>query len=375
MATEWGNNSLAPGASHGWNFVRANVPGFQPVLQVVPLTPSNTGNLWYKASDGYTYLNQLGVSTIWSQLSADLKTVLYFMVVTNNSNSTLEYAFLEGDLSGPATVPAPSGGFRGNVNYFLDDNGNALKGVSVTLNFTIDFVSSANGYSFQLNGYSTEGTSITTEWQQFVIYASPNSKQLWARIDTWSGTQLTDELNRIDVALATLPDTKIPASYSLNITLTYTNDGTGTITGANYSVTDNNGKSLGTASIGIVGQTLRTTNQPATAANLAPLAALTMNIGGDYGGADATLKTGAGTIVYQATNFLGAASSEPSYTDFDDGTEEDANITFGPLANVTSQTVSQSFSVVPSSSLPVRAKRPPGSRLLPAPDEHSIQRP
>ena len=98
MATEWGNNSLAPSASHGWNFVRANVPGFQPVLQVVPLTPSNTGNLWYKASDGYTYLNQLGVSTIWSQLSADLKTVLYFMVVTNNSNNIVEYAFVESDL-------------------------------------------------------------------------------------------------------------------------------------------------------------------------------------------------------------------------------------------------------------------------------------
>jgi hypothetical protein len=297
------------------------------------------------------------------------------MVVTNNSNNAVEYAFLEADMTGPATVPAPSGGFTGNVNYFLDNNGNALLGSSVTINFTIDFVTSANGYSFQLNGYSTEGASITTEWQQFVIYASPNSTQLWARIDTWSGTQLSDELNRIDVALATLPtNNKIPAGYSLNITLTYTNDGTGTVAGANYSVTDNNGNSVGTASIGIVGQTLRTTGKPATAANLAPLAALTMNIGGDYGGADATLTTGAGTVEYQATNFLGVASSEPSYTDFDDGTAENANITFGPLADVTSQSVAQSFSVIPSGSVPAKHKRPPGSRLLPPPDERSIQR-
>jgi len=373
MASQWGNNSLAPGASAGWFFARPNFPGFLPVLQVIPLTSSFTNNLWSTASDGYPYWNQLGVSTAWSQLSGDLTTVLYFMVVTNNSNNTVEYAFLESDSYGPGIVPPPAG-LTGNVNYFLDASGSAITGLSATIEFSVDFVSSSNGYSFQLNGYSTEGPAITTEWQQFVIYASPSSTQLWARIDTWSGTALSDELNRIDVALAVLPSATIPAGYSFNITLTYTNDGTGTVTGANYTVIDKNGNNVGSASITIVGQTLRTTGLPATSANLAPLAALTFNIAGDYGGNDATLSSGAGTITCSADNFLTAVTNEPSYTDFDDGTAENANVTFGPLENTSSQQVSQSFAVVTSGSVPAIRRRPVGSRFLPAPDEHSIRR-
>jgi len=98
MAAQWGSNSLAPGASQGWFFARANTPGFLPVLQVMPLSPSFTGNQWFVAGDGYPSLNELGVSTVWSQLSDDLSTVLWFMVVENNSNNTIEYAFLESDL-------------------------------------------------------------------------------------------------------------------------------------------------------------------------------------------------------------------------------------------------------------------------------------
>lgn len=98
MASQWGNNSLAPGASAGWFFARPNQSGFLPVLQVMPMTPSYTDNLSYRASDGYPYLNELGVSTIWSQLSGDQSTLLWFMVVTNNSNNIVEYAFLENDL-------------------------------------------------------------------------------------------------------------------------------------------------------------------------------------------------------------------------------------------------------------------------------------
>ena len=367
MATQWGSNSLAPGASAGWNFARSNIPGFLPVLQVMPLTPSFTDNLWSVASDGYPYLNQLGVSTAWSQLSSDLTTVTYFMVVTNNSNNTVEYAFLESDSYGAGIVPPPAGQ-TGNLNYFLDAGGDAITGLSVTMEFSVDFTSSAKGYSFQLNGYSTEGPAITTEWQQFVIYAAPNSGQLVARIDTWNGTALTDELNRIDVALATLPSATIPAGYSLNITLTYTDDGTGTVTGASYTVYDNSGNNIGSQNITVVGQTLRTTGLPATSANLAPLAALTFNIGGQWGGEDATLASGAGTITCSADNLLGAATNEPGYTDFDDGTAESANVLFGPLEDTASQQVTQSFAVVTSGSVPARRRRPPGSRFLPPAD-------
>jgi hypothetical protein len=98
MAAQWGNNSLAPDASAGWFFARPKAAGFLPVLQVMPMTPSFTDNAWTVAADGYPYLNELGVSTIWSQLSDDSSTLLYFMVVQNRSNNIVEYAFLENDL-------------------------------------------------------------------------------------------------------------------------------------------------------------------------------------------------------------------------------------------------------------------------------------
>jgi hypothetical protein len=98
MATQWGSNSLAPGSSAGWYFVRNKATGFLPVLQVMPLSPSFTSGLWNLTSGGYPYWNQLGISTIWSQLTNNGQSLVYFMVVQNNSNSTIEYAFLEADL-------------------------------------------------------------------------------------------------------------------------------------------------------------------------------------------------------------------------------------------------------------------------------------
>src|SRR5215469_3333753 len=276
MATRWGSNSLAPGASAGWFFARTNTPWFQPVLQVMPLTPSFTDNLWWVESDGYPHWNLLGVSTIWSQLSDDLANVVYFLEVENRSNSVVEYAFLEADLTGPAAVAVPTSGLVSNSNYFLENGGNPLTGVVATVNFSVDFTSSANGYSFQLNAYAAPGTAYTAEVQQFVVYASPSSSQLVARIDTWDSA--VNELNRIDTNLATLPSATIPAGYAISMALTYNNDGTGTITGANYKVTDTNGNTVGTASITIVGQTLRTTGKPATAANLAPINCFQYNI-------------------------------------------------------------------------------------------------
>ena len=98
MAAQWGSNSLSPGQSQGWFFARGKANGFLPVLQVMPLSPSFTNATWGGGGNGYMFETELGVSTIWSQLSNDLSTLLYFMVVTNNSNGTVEYAFLEADL-------------------------------------------------------------------------------------------------------------------------------------------------------------------------------------------------------------------------------------------------------------------------------------
>jgi hypothetical protein len=98
MASQWGSSSIAPGSTAGWYFVRNKESGFLPVLQVMPLSPSFANNDWELTGGGYPYFNQLGISTIWSQLSDDETDLVYYMAVQNNSNNTIEYAFLENDL-------------------------------------------------------------------------------------------------------------------------------------------------------------------------------------------------------------------------------------------------------------------------------------
>lgn len=98
MASQWGSHSLAPGSSAGWFFVRNKETGFLPVLQVMPMSPSFASGTWALTSGGYPYVNQLGISTIWSQLSNDETELIYHMVVQNNSRDIIEYAFVETDL-------------------------------------------------------------------------------------------------------------------------------------------------------------------------------------------------------------------------------------------------------------------------------------
>ena len=43
-------------------------------------------------------VNQLGVTTIWSQLSDNGSNLIYYMGVMNFSNSTIQYAFVETDI-------------------------------------------------------------------------------------------------------------------------------------------------------------------------------------------------------------------------------------------------------------------------------------
>ncbi len=239
---------------------------------------------------------------------------------------------------GPLVPPPPTTGLVSNHNYFLEENGNSLLGVSVTVNLDVDFISTANAWSMQLNGYSASGDS--TGVQQYVVYVSPGSTQLVARIDNWDSN--LNEIIRTDVALANLPGTTLPAGYAITIALN--NDSSGNVSGAIFSVTDNKGKSLGKVTTNIVGQTLRTTGKPATSANLAPIRTFQMNIGGDYGGARATLSSGAGTITYSASNALSAVNTAPSYIDDQNAfTVESANLIFGPLPASANNAVTQSF--------------------------------
>jgi hypothetical protein len=77
-------------------------------------------------------------------------------------------------------------------------------------------------------------------------------------------------------------------------------------------VTDENGRSVGSTTISILGHDLSTTGRPATSADLAPITAFQLNIGGDY------------------------------YT------LENANLAFGQLPVTAHQVVTQSFRATPT---------------------------
>lgn len=107
MAIQWGRNSLASGQAQGWFFSRQITANFLPVISVVPLTPSGTdanGFHWTGTGDfgfqgmSFPISNQLGVSTMWSQINDYTSIVTYYILVMNFSNNTVEYAFVESDL-------------------------------------------------------------------------------------------------------------------------------------------------------------------------------------------------------------------------------------------------------------------------------------
>jgi hypothetical protein len=266
----------------------------------------------------------------------------------------------------PVPVPLPPNGLVSNSNYLLGDNGQPLLGVSVTIAINEVFASTNNGYSFQLNCYSPKGSS--TEWQQFVIWSSGGD--VYGRIDTWSGTSKSDELNRIDGSLVSFPGSTIYNGFSLKITLVY-EAGSYNVSGAVFTAIDNAGIVINSVEVTILGQNLRTTGQPATVSNLAPIVALQFNIGGDNGGNAASLLEGAGTITYSSTNPLAFIKKYPSYVSFDDGTLETANLTFGPIPGTVSQVITQSFQAITGAQAP---KLPVvvGGHPLPPPDALSL---
>ncbi len=102
MATQWGNNSLAPGGIAWWYFVRPTTTGFLPVISVIPLSPSFTNDSFHfeesLTSISFPIDTQLGVSTMWSHMTSDGVYLVYSILVMNFSNNTVEFAFVEADL-------------------------------------------------------------------------------------------------------------------------------------------------------------------------------------------------------------------------------------------------------------------------------------
>jgi hypothetical protein len=355
MAAQWGSASLAPGASQGWFFARPNTPNFLPVLQVIPLTPSFTSNLWYVAGDGYPYLNQLGVSAVWSQLSGDLTSLVYFMVVRNNSNNVVEYAFLEADGYGSPAAAPPGGGLESSSNYFLyggtnpDGSNIPLRDIVVTIDVTEPLVGSPP-FSFQLNAWSPQGD--LDAWQQYGISLAPGSNQVNSFAENWP-TAGNNLFNIEPAGFVSLPnETTIPAGYKIVITLTYANGNSGDIGGSIVTVYDGAGTMLGSQTITIIGQPLAG-GGTATVADLSPILAYQLNLVGWANGQVSALSSGAGTITYSSSTPMVALSGPPADAEgfF---TAETANSIYGPLTSDSNTTFVQSFSTTSTRAMRAR---------------------
>jgi hypothetical protein len=236
---------------------------------------------------------------------------------------------------GPLEPDPTDTGLVSNHNFFMENGGANLTGVSVTLYFDEDFLSS-NGWGVQVNAYSPKG--YATAQQQYVVFVGSGSSQYVAHVDNFINS--SNELIQLNFDLAAPSGGKMPAGSSLTITLT--NDASDNITGAIYTMTDKNGNQIGNKPVTIVGQTLDS-HQVATTANLAPIVAFQVNIVGCYEGAVASLKEGSGTMVCSANSALTVTNSAPTYVSQAYYTLETANIAYGPVPTGPNGQVCQFF--------------------------------
>ena len=227
--------------------------------------------------------------------------------------------------------------FAGQHNYFLTDGGNTLFGVVVMVRFENSFVSTANGWSIQLNAYSVPGFS--TGWQQFIIKSLPDDPTINATIQTWNAADSSAGTIVFvpNQMLALVPT--IQAGYSASISLT--NDSNGHITGAEFALTNERGQLLGPVApltIDIVGQQLvQAPGGTATAANLAPIRAFQLNIVGHGSSTTATIDGGFGTISYSASKVLTVVHMAPGFVaDMTVYTAENSNVAYGVMPGTAS---------------------------------------
>jgi hypothetical protein len=101
MAIQFGNNTVNGRSSQSWVFQTPAGPGTMPILTVMPLSPSFSDAhdfIFSQVSgffeDCFPAVQQLGTSALWTKLSDDGSTLLYFFLVINFSDNPVEYAFL-----------------------------------------------------------------------------------------------------------------------------------------------------------------------------------------------------------------------------------------------------------------------------------------
>ena len=254
---------------------------------------------------------------------------------TNNTNINQSSQFGPGLAQSTLTNwPIPSSGLGSNSNYIFDNNCKPITNLSITLNITQDIVCNTasgpqSGFGFQLNAYSPQNE--TSAWQQYVIALW--GSELVGAVDNWplSGPNIINDFFN----LTAMPSASIPAGYKLKISLQ--NDNNNNITGATYLVIDNNGNTKANVTLSLL------SISGVTAADLAPIIAFELNLVGPVNGESAILSSGAGSIVYTASEALTPLTQEPPCAESGYITAETANTFYGALSTTASTTFNQSF--------------------------------
>jgi len=102
MAIQWGYNTLGPGQSVGFYFIRTANENFLPYISVYAWDQASDTQEWSLTTPGgYPYWNMLGISTQWCQRALDNlgypSLMMFCIVVQNNGAYPVGYSFLEAD--------------------------------------------------------------------------------------------------------------------------------------------------------------------------------------------------------------------------------------------------------------------------------------
>ncbi|MCJ1383182.1 hypothetical protein MMC17_006295 [Xylographa soralifera] len=234
--------------------------------------------------------------------------------------------------------------------------GDALRGVTATINIDEDFISTTNGFGFQLNTFSKyiPGTTKAVA-QQLIIYSNAGTTDLNSWIFTYAGsfedgTAKAGFIN-ISKSLATLPaKNTLKAGSSLKFT-PIIDPSSGNLLGCTYTYTPAGGSAVSNQLLN-TDSIVSTTGQKATTADLSPIITFTMDIVAQYNSEAATLSIGQGSISYTSSTAAGpqpltATTFAPSYSNFNGTTQESANIIYAGLPGNRPIDVSQLFGTTP----------------------------
>jgi hypothetical protein len=201
--------------------------------------------------------------------------------------------------------------YVGNNNLVLSDGGNILTSVSVMVEIDETMISIENGIGLQLNTYSPNDSALS--FQQFFYTMEPPFTTLQMQVETFDGSG-NEIMNSIYDLIDLDESATIPTGWVLAIELINANDGT--ITSAVFTITDPSNSSNPSVAQGTANMLNPSAipGDPESAANLAPIVALTFNIVsyGDF--TTANFAAGSGNIIYSSENSLTADSEPPPET-------------------------------------------------------------